>query len=280
VKSWAAIVFATAGAEGAPIQSRLPAFLHPLAGRPLVWHSIHALTIAANPPAAIHVITGSTIPDDIFDDLSFPISFVREDSLAASTEELGAGEVERILVIDAAALVRPAAVAQLLDEPVGSWIPGASDEIVVGVTDARGLDALLSLAEPMAGPNSVFAPERRTDFAPLALKVSTRADLATAHGRIRDRLVSALMEAGVTFVLPESVSVDVGVRIGKDSVVYPGAVLEGQTTIGEETVIGPSCRIIDSWVGSGVELRGWNYLANTSIRNRAILEPYVRRGFE
>jgi len=31
-------------------------------------------------------------------------------------------------------------------------------------------------------------------------------------------------------------------------------VLEGQTTIGEETVIGPGCRIIDSWVGSGVEL--------------------------
>ncbi len=90
----------------------------------------------------------------------------------------------------------------------------------------------------------------------------------------------ALMEGGASFLLPDSVWVDVDVRIGRDSVVYPGVVLEGQTTIGVETVIGPGCRIIDSWVGSGVELKGWNYVAHTSVRNRAILEPYVRRGFD
>ena len=55
---------------------------------------------------------------------------------------------------------------------------------------------------------------------------------------------------------------------------------EGQTTVGEETVIGPGCRIIDSWVGSGVELKGWNYISRTSVRNRAILEPNARRGFD
>ena len=58
------------------------------------------------------------------------------------------------------------------------------------------------------------------------------------------------------------------------------SVLEGQTTVGEETVIGPGCRVIDSWVGSGVELKGWNYISHTSVRNRAILEPYTRRGFD
>jgi bifunctional UDP-N-acetylglucosamine pyrophosphorylase / glucosamine-1-phosphate N-acetyltransferase len=75
------------------------------------------------------------------------------------------------------------------------------------------------------------------------------------------------------------VMVDVDVRIGRDTIVYPSVVLEGQTTIGDETVIGPGCRVIDSWIGSGVELKGWNYVAHTSVRNRAILEPYVRRGF-
>jgi bifunctional UDP-N-acetylglucosamine pyrophosphorylase / glucosamine-1-phosphate N-acetyltransferase len=87
------------------------------------------------------------------------------------------------------------------------------------------------------------------------------------------------MEGGTTFLLPESVMVDVDVRIGRDTIVYPSVVLEGQTTIGDETVIGPGCRVIDSWIGSGVELKGWNYVAHTSVRNRAILEPYVRRGF-
>ena len=81
-------------------------------------------------------------------------------------------------------------------------------------------------------------------------------------------------------MLPGSVLVDVDVRIGVDTVIYPGAVLEGDTTIGAETVVGPGCRIIDSWIGSGVELKGWNYVSHTSVRNRAILEPYVRRGFD
>ncbi|MDP9349840.1 MAG: bifunctional UDP-N-acetylglucosamine diphosphorylase/glucosamine-1-phosphate N-acetyltransferase GlmU, partial [Gemmatimonadota bacterium] len=103
---------------------------------------------------------------------------------------------------------------------------------------------------------------------------------ARAATLMRDRLVERHMEAGVSFLLPESVWVDFDVRIGRDTMIYPGVVLEGQTTVGEETVIGPGCRIIDSWIGSGVELKGWNYLSHTSIRNRAILEPYVRRGFD
>jgi bifunctional UDP-N-acetylglucosamine pyrophosphorylase / glucosamine-1-phosphate N-acetyltransferase len=97
---------------------------------------------------------------------------------------------------------------------------------------------------------------------------------------MRDRLVRRHMAAGVTFLLPESVLVDVEVTIGRDTIVYPGVVLEGNTSVGEEAVIGPGCRIIDSRIGSGVELKGWNYIARTSVRNRAILEPYVRRGFE
>jgi hypothetical protein len=29
-----------------------------------------------------------------------------------------------------------------------------------------------------------------------------------------------------------------------------------------------------------VELKGFNYVSHTSIRNRAILEPHVKRGFD
>jgi bifunctional UDP-N-acetylglucosamine pyrophosphorylase/glucosamine-1-phosphate N-acetyltransferase len=74
--------------------------------------------------------------------------------------------------------------------------------------------------------------------------------------------------------------VDVDVRIGPDTVIYPGAVLEGQTEIGPECVVGPHSRVIDATIGRGVELKGWNYITRTSIRNHAVLEPYVRRGFD
>src|SRR5690606_36229639 len=121
---------------------------------------------------------------------------------------------------------------------------------------------------------------RRVEATAATFPVRNRHDLARLQGRVRDQLVRALMDAGVTFLLPESVLVDVDVRVGRDTVIYPGVILEGSTTVGEESVIGPGCRIIDSWVGSGVELRGWNYIAHASVRNRAILEPYVRRGFD
>jgi bifunctional UDP-N-acetylglucosamine pyrophosphorylase / glucosamine-1-phosphate N-acetyltransferase len=110
--------------------------------------------------------------------------------------------------------------------------------------------------------------------------VRDRAGLARTSVLMRDRIVQRLMTGGVTFLLPESVLIDVDVRIGRDTVVYPGVVLEGKTVVGEETVIGPGCRIIDSWIGSGVELKGWNFVSRSSVRNRAILEPYVRRGFD
>ena len=110
--------------------------------------------------------------------------------------------------------------------------------------------------------------------------LAAREGLARASSTIRDRLVRRLMEGGVTFLLPEAVMVDVDVQIGRDTVVYPWCVLEGKTTIGEETVIGPCCRVDSCWIGSGVELKGFNYLSHTSLRPRAILEPYVRRGFD
>ena len=84
---------------------------------------------------------------------------------------------------------------------------------------------------------------------------------------VRSRVVLGHMRAGVTFLLPDSVLIDVDVRIGSDTTIYPGVVLEGQTTIGGETVLGPGVRVIDSWIGSGVEMKGWNYVAHTSVRN-------------
>lgn len=68
------------------------------------------------------------------------------------------------------------------------------------------------------------------------------------------------------------------VRIGTDTIIYPGAVLEGATEIGSECVIGPYSRIVESLVGRGAELMGWNYLSRATLRNHAVLEPYVRRG--
>jgi bifunctional UDP-N-acetylglucosamine pyrophosphorylase/glucosamine-1-phosphate N-acetyltransferase len=63
-------------------------------------------------------------------------------------------------------------------------------------------------------------------------------------------------------------------------VLYPGVIIEGASVIGAECVVGPYSRIVDSHIGTGVELKGWNFVARTSISGGAILQAYVRKGFD
>ncbi len=80
--------------------------------------------------------------------------------------------------------------------------------------------------------------------------INTRVHLAEAAQILRYRVLEAHMLAGVTVVDPAATYVDAEVRIGRDSVLLPGAMLEGDTEIGEHAQIGPYSRIVNSRIGS------------------------------
>lgn len=255
------------------MRSRLPTYLHPVAGRPLLWHTVQALTVHERPPEEVLVVASDLSPD-LFEGLAAPVR------VGASGSEFEALNVtaRRAVLVHGATYLAGSGLRRLLDAADDSWLGGGPGTVAAAVVDAGALPDLLRDPDSLSLAGRFASGERIEDGQ--TLTVLTRYDLAVAHRRIRDHLVTTLMENGATFLLPETVMVDVDVRVGRDSIIYPGVVLEGQTTVGEETVVGPGCRIINSWIGSGVELKGWNYIANTSVRNRAILEPYVRRGFD
>ncbi|HEY0019758.1 MAG TPA: hypothetical protein VGC13_25880 [Longimicrobium sp.] len=267
---WTGVVLALREPEADPLGSRLSTYLHPLAGRPLAWHAIDAL--ATQSPVRVLVAGGHDLTPELFAGVHGEVRLV--DSLA----ETVAAVEGRVLVLDGAAPLAGPALAMLLSADGDALLEGSDGEMVAAWLGAEGLERLAAsgdlrvLREALPG-----APVMRDAD---GFVVRTREGLARASSTIRDRIVRRLMAGGVTFLLPEAALVDVDVQIGRDTVVYPWCVLEGKTTIGEETVIGPCCRIDSSWIGSGVELKGFNYLSHTSIRNRAILEPYVRRGFD
>jgi bifunctional UDP-N-acetylglucosamine pyrophosphorylase/glucosamine-1-phosphate N-acetyltransferase len=68
----------------------------------------------------------------------------------------------------------------------------------------------------------------------------------------RQRVQERLIDQGVKLVDPQATYIDETVQIGPDTVVYPGVVLEGETTIGAGCVIYPHCRIANSQLGEGV----------------------------
>lgn len=87
-----------------------------------------------------------------------------------------------------------------------------------------------------------------------ATGINSRADLARAEAAMRAVLLDALMAAGVTILDPQATYVHAGVRVGRDTVLHPGTVLEGRTMIGEACTIGPGARLTDAEVGNGVTI--------------------------
>ncbi|MCL2377221.1 MAG: hypothetical protein FWC76_07495 [Defluviitaleaceae bacterium] len=64
------------------------------------------------------------------------------------------------------------------------------------------------------------------------------------------------MENGVAIISPAGTFIGPDVKIGMDTIIHPGAIIEGATTIGEGCIIGQNCRIVDTKIGDGVEI--WN----------------------
>jgi bifunctional N-acetylglucosamine-1-phosphate-uridyltransferase/glucosamine-1-phosphate-acetyltransferase GlmU-like protein len=269
---WTGVVLALREAQAEPLGSRLSTYLHPLAGRPLAWHAVHALATLSPAPARVLVAGGHDLVPELFADVPGEVRLV--DSLDEALEPAQG----RVLALDGAAPLAGPALALLLSSEGDALLEGSDGEVVAGWLGGEAQGRLATSGDLRVLRQALPGAPVMRDADGFAVR--TREGLARASSVIRDRIVRRLMEGGVTFLLPEAVLVDVDVQIGRDTIVYPWCVLEGKTTIGEETVIGPCCRIDSTRVGSGVELKGFNYLSHTSIRNRAILEPYVRRGFD
>jgi bifunctional UDP-N-acetylglucosamine pyrophosphorylase/glucosamine-1-phosphate N-acetyltransferase len=87
-----------------------------------------------------------------------------------------------------------------------------------------------------------------------ALGVNTRAELALAESRMRERTLNRVMAAGVTIVDPASTYIDVDVEIGADTLIEPGCVIQGASRIGSGVHLKPGCVIESSRVGDDVQI--------------------------
>jgi bifunctional UDP-N-acetylglucosamine pyrophosphorylase/glucosamine-1-phosphate N-acetyltransferase len=87
-----------------------------------------------------------------------------------------------------------------------------------------------------------------------ALGVNTRAELARAEARMRERTLNRVMAAGVTIVDPASTYIDVDVEIGVDTLIEPGCVIQGGSRIGSGVHLKPGCMIESSRIGNDVEM--------------------------
>src|ERR687898_3381737 len=79
--------------------------------------------------------------------------------------------------------------------------------------------------------------------------VNDRAQLAVAEAELRRRTNQEWMEAGGTIVDPAATYIDVTLTLASDVTLFPGTVLQGTTTVGAGSEIGPASRLTDTRVG-------------------------------
>jgi|SRR5215211_6224139 len=112
-----------------------------------------------------------------------------------------------------------------------------------------------------------------------ALGVNDRAGLMEAERLARRRILEDHARSGVTFVSPDSTTIDAGVEIGPDTVVGPGVTLRGVTAVGGGAELGPQVTAIDARLGDRV-LVAHAYLVDCEVGNGASVGPfaYLRPG--
>ncbi len=79
--------------------------------------------------------------------------------------------------------------------------------------------------------------------------VNTLQHLAEAEAVLRERIIRSWMLSGVTIKDPSRTYIEADVRIGTDSVIWPGSYLLKGTQIGAHCTIGPDAFITESQVG-------------------------------
>ncbi len=104
--------------------------------------------------------------------------------------------------------------------------------------------------------------------------VNTRRDMVRVRDLIRYRILDKLMLSGITVVDPSSTTVEPGVSIGRDTVLYPQTLITGETRIGQGCHIGPFTLIQKCQVGNRVKIRA-SFLYESRIRHDAEIGPFT-----
>ncbi len=109
-----------------------------------------------------------------------------------------------------------------------------------------------------------------------SLSVRAPAAVSTAVMFLRERKISALESRGVILLDPATTWVDLDVRIGAGTVLYPSVVIEGQTRIGVRCRIYPFVHLIDARIGEGARILSSTVIERSRVERDAQVGPFAR----
>jgi len=143
----------------------------------------------------------------------------------------------------------------------------------VGNDNAQGEYYLTDTVELLRRAGRRIVPVPVADYRSV-LGVNDRVELANAAALINRRLCEEHMRAGVTIVDPATTYLDAEVRIGVDTVVFPGTRIGGVTRIGVSCEIGPHTRLSNAIIADHVCVTE-SVILDSTIGTRTRIGPYA-----
>ena len=332
-RSLAAVVLAAG--KGERLKSATPKVLHPVCGRPVLWHTLQAVRAAR--PSRIVVVVGHGA-DDVRDAVASwdlkpaPVFVEQAEQLgtghAVQQAEKAVGRVDDVLIANGDFdPILPADLKRLLAShrrtgaavTVGSTVldrPGGYGRVVregsrvIDVIEGRDAPPAVRRIHEVATNWIAFRRDLLFATVPLLdrenrqrefylnraisilidkgervdavvcetgglLGANTRSGQAALEALIRRRTNMAHMVAGVRLIDPASTYIDVDVRIGKDTVVYPNTFLETGVRIGAGCSVGPSAAIAGSRIGDG-SVVWFSVLEDAKVGKGCEVGPFAR----
>ncbi len=104
--------------------------------------------------------------------------------------------------------------------------------------------------------------------------INSQDQLAEARKELRLRTARRLMESGVAIVDPENTYIDETVTVESGARIYPGTHLEGTTTVGAGTQVGPDVFAVDSTIGANATV-WYAVLRSARVGDECEVGPYA-----
>ncbi len=322
-----------AAGQGTRMKSSLPKVLHPVAGRPMIWHVMQAIQQATTEKPVVVVGHGAEDVKKYLGDSAQTV--LQEPQLGTGHAVMQAGSVLRggtdlvVVCYSDMPLLRGETLQKLVetqrnnhgpismltvvaDNPrgFGRVIRRADGSVKAIVEEYVATAEQLQVRELNVGAYCFDAnwlwkalqsipknPKKGeyylTDTVELAAKdglsvqamvmddleeiigINTRVHLSECETAMRRRINQAHMLNGVTMVDPASTYIEVGVTIGRDTVIMPNTCLYGRTEIGAGNVLGPNSIIRDSIIGDGCKVLA-SVLEGAVLENDVDMGPFAR----
>ncbi|MEG0772555.1 bifunctional UDP-N-acetylglucosamine diphosphorylase/glucosamine-1-phosphate N-acetyltransferase GlmU [Clostridium sp.] len=104
--------------------------------------------------------------------------------------------------------------------------------------------------------------------------VNSKGELAVAEAIMRERINNKHMENGVVIIDPKTTYIEWNVKIGRDTVIYPGNVIQGNTVIEESCILYPNNRISNAIIESNVTIQN-SVVLDSKIGENTTVGPFA-----